>query len=117
TVHLVEGLDDGTIPPSLWRACADKMVRSADSPSAVRLLDRVVAAYARAITAQRVEANASMQARADALEAVSLERPADRPAHANVVANAVGTLRGALGRGALGSWASEHATAFVDAAD
>ncbi len=117
TERLVDGLGDGTIPPPLWRACVDKMVRSADSPSAVRLLDRVVTTYARAITAQRLEADTSLQARVSAMETVYLERPADRSAHPNVVANAVGNVRRALGRGALDSWASPQATAFLDAVD
>ena len=117
TDHLVDALGDGTIPPPLWRACVDNMVRSADSASAVRLLDRVVAAYSRAFTMQRLEADASLQARVDAMEAVYLGTAGGSRGPRQRRRQCRRQLARRAGRGALGSWASPHATAFLDAVD
>lgn len=59
---LVEGLRDGAIRPTIWRACVERILASADRAGQTALLDGIVGAYGEVIGDRQIERDPRMQA-------------------------------------------------------
>jgi hypothetical protein len=72
--ELMEGLNDGRVPPTVWRDCVARLMRSADPESAVRLFDAVARAYEVTLTDPRVEYDGKVQTRLSEMHTLLLDR-------------------------------------------
>ncbi|MDB4889499.1 MAG: hypothetical protein JWL61_1354 [Gemmatimonadetes bacterium] len=111
--ELMDGLSDGRIPPSIWRDCVDRLMKSADRQSAVPLFDAVARSYEIALTDPRVEYDDKVQKRLAAMHALLLDRRNGVAPHSEVMVRLFADVSEAVDSHRLDTLATRYATELM----
>jgi hypothetical protein len=114
---LVDGLVDGRVAKSVWRACTSALLRSAPSAVMPAFLNAAGRGYRKLITREGFERDYEAQTRLIELQAIYLNRARALQPEAAVAGKLFEELREALSKGYLGSYASKLATQLLAAYD
>jgi len=105
---LAGGLVDGSVPAEAWQACARALLGAPPSEESATFFDAMGRAYESLLRRSDLETKPEVQRRLEVLHRVFILRPPGFEPHAPVMAELLGRLEAAMGKGRLGPFAARH---------